>query len=185
VAGKINTPLVVRPPAPPWQPRTARFFGPVLPPLVTGKPPDRTFNLRAGVGTVFNRRCAVGTVFNRRASVGTLFNLRASETMSVPSNLSFFQGEDVQLNFYVTPPTDITGWTLTGTVQNKLGGTTAFTFTPSILDAGRGWIQVTWPRSNTSALTPGDYVWDVRRTDSGKNTVLAHGEATVKQPVTS
>jgi hypothetical protein len=126
----------------------------------------------------------VGTVLKLRASVGTIYYLRASQAMSVPSNISFFQGEDVQLNFYVTPPTDVTGWTLTGTVKDKLGGTVQFTFTPSILDAGRGWIQVTWPRSNTSALTPGDYVWDVRRTDSGKNTVLANGEATVKQAVT-
>jgi hypothetical protein len=184
VAGKLNAISVVRPPAPPWQPRTARFFGPIIPPLVKGKPPDRAFTIRASAANVFRLRAAVGTMFNLRSAIGSLFNLRASEAMSVPSNLSFFQGEDIQLNFALTPPTDITGWTLTGTVQNKLGGTTAFTFTPSIVDAGRGWFQAGFARAQTSNLSPGDYVWDVRRTDSGKNAVLAHGEITLKQPVT-
>jgi hypothetical protein len=133
---------------------------------------------------VFWLRASGSTVFNQRASAGTVFNLRASEAMSVPSNLSFFQGEDIQLNFALTPPTDITGWTLTGTVQNKLGGSTQFTFIPSIQDAGRGWFQAGFARAQTSNLSPGDYVWDIRRTDSGKNAVLAHGEITIKQSVT-
>jgi hypothetical protein len=104
--------------------------------------------------------------------------------MSVQSNLEFFQGEDVLLTFTLTPPQDMTGWTLAGTVRDKLGGTSQFTFTPTVTDAGRGIFTATWSRSNTSALAPGDFVWDVRRTDSGKNTVLAHGQITVKQPVT-
>src|SRR4051794_1726099 len=105
--------------------------------------------------------------------------------MSVQSNISFFQGEDLLLTFTMTPPTDISGWTLSSTVKDKLGGTTQFTPTYAITDAGRGVFTLTWTRAQTSALTPGDYVWDVRRTDSGFNKVLAHGEATCKQPVTA
>lgn len=106
--------------------------------------------------------------------------------MSVQSNLVFFQGEDILLTFTMNPPTDITGWTLTGTIKDKLGGTTQFTYTPTITDAGRGVFTVSWTRGQTSALAaPGDYVWDVRRTDSGKNTVLAHGQIKLKQPVTA
>jgi hypothetical protein len=104
--------------------------------------------------------------------------------MSVQSNIPFFQGEDLLLNFTMQPPTDLTGWTLTSSVKDKLGGTVQFTPTASIVDAGRGKFQVVWPRSATSALAPGDYVWDVRRVDAGGNSVLAHGEATCKQPVT-
>jgi hypothetical protein len=70
---------------------------------------DRMFWLRAAATNVFTLRASVGTLFNLRASMGTVFSLRASETMSVPANLSFFQGEDIQLNFALTPPTDITG----------------------------------------------------------------------------
>jgi hypothetical protein len=105
--------------------------------------------------------------------------------MSVQSNLEFFQGEDILLTFSLVPPQDITGWTLTGTVRNQLGGTSQFTFSPSVTDAGRGVFTASWSRSQTSGLSPGDYVWDIRRTDSGKNTVLAHGQITVKQPVTA
>jgi hypothetical protein len=104
--------------------------------------------------------------------------------MSISSNLNFFQGEDVLLNFNLSPPQDITGWTLTGTVKDKLGGTVQFTFTPTITDAGKGLFQVAWSRAQTSALNPGDYVWDVRRTDAGNNSVLANGEITLRQPVT-
>jgi hypothetical protein len=104
--------------------------------------------------------------------------------MSVQSNIAFFQGEDVVLTLTMTPPTDITGWALVSTVKDVLGGTTQFNPTCSITDAGRGVFTVTMGRAQTSGLIPGDFVWDVRRTDSGKNAVLAHGEITVKQPVT-
>jgi hypothetical protein len=104
--------------------------------------------------------------------------------MSVQSNLTFFQGEDILLTLTMTPPTDITGWTLLSTVKDELGGTTQFNPTVSATDYGRGVFTVSLSRAQTSALTPGDYVWDVRRTDSGKNAVLAHGEITVKQAVT-
>jgi hypothetical protein len=175
IAGKLFSPLIVRPDVP-GRMRTGiwrRLGWPILPAVPFTKT-DRVFWLRA----------AAVVAFHPCAAVGTVFNLRASEAMSVPSNLSFFQGEDIQLNFAVTPPADITGWTLTGTVQNKLGGATQFTFTPSIQDAGRGWFQASFARAQTSNLSPGDYVWDIRRTDAGKNAVLAHGEITIKQPVT-
>ncbi len=175
VPGRLPVPLVVRSDA--WSRMRPGLWHPIGLPSVPAAPfakTDRIHWLRA----------AARTVFDGRAAIGTAFNLRASEAMSVPSNISFFQGEDIQLNFALNPPTDITGWTLTGTVQNKLGGTTQFTFTPSIQDAGRGWFQASFPRTQTSNLPPGDYVWDIRRTDSGKNAVLAHGEITLKQPVT-
>jgi hypothetical protein len=105
--------------------------------------------------------------------------------MSIQSNLVIFQGEDVTLNFQMTPAQDISGWTLSGTVKPYLGGSASFTFTPTVVDGGRGQFRASWPRGNTSGLSPGDFVWDVRRTDSGANTVLAHGQLRVKQPVTS
>lgn len=126
-----------------------------------------------------------GNAYCLRAGTATTWALRASQAMSVPSNISFFQGEDLELDFTLTPPQDMTGWTLTGSVKDKLGGTLQFNPTVTITDAGRGLFKAVWPRSSTTALAPGDYVWDVRRTDAGKNTVLAHGEATCKQPVTA
>lgn len=173
-AGRVPRNLVVRPTLLP-----ARRVWLVLRPLSAGVPlitnPDRLYGLRV----------AVGTRFQRSANGMTLWALRASDAMSVPSNISFFQGEDLELDFTLTPPKDMTGWTLTSSVKDKLGGTLQFNPTVTITDAGRGLFKAVWPRGSTSALAPGDYVWDVRRTDAGSNTVLAHGEATCKQPVTA
>jgi hypothetical protein len=189
MAGGVLPPRVIRFP-PPWSllRGMARQFGPLFPPPPTIAPPVRVFLVRAKIGSSvqpFSLRAGRGTNLNLRAGVAALWNLRASQTMSIATNLAFFQGEDILLNFALFPPADITGWTLTGTVKDKLGGTTQFTFTPTITNAGKGLFQVSWPRSQTSALNPGDYVWDVRRTDTGQNSVLANGEITLRQPVTS
>jgi hypothetical protein len=105
--------------------------------------------------------------------------------VSIQSNFTIFQGEDVRLNFQLTPAQDVTSWTLTGTVRNSLGGASQFTYTPVIDDGPRGQFHVSWTRAQTTGLAIGDYVWDVRRTDSGNNSVLAHGAFQCKQPVTS
>jgi hypothetical protein len=147
-------------------------------------PPDRVYRRRASVATTFTLRADVATLLVIRASVKTTFTVRASDPMSVPSNFAFFQGEDVLLKFQLTPPQDMTGWGLTCSVKNQLGGPLQFNPAVTITDAGRGQFQASLPRAQTSTLAPGDYVWDVRRTDSGSNTVLAHGELTCKQPVT-
>jgi hypothetical protein len=152
----------------------------------TGLPPPvgqgRPIALVASVGTVLSITTSAGNVYALVAMVQTTFNLVTG--VSVQANIPFFVGEDLTLNFTLVPLTDITGWTFQSTVKNKLGGTTQFSPTVSITDAGRGKFQAVWPRASTSALAPGDYVWDVRRIDSGFNTVLAHGEATSRQPVT-
>jgi hypothetical protein len=148
------------------------------------QPPHRTYRLHASVATTLRLRGEVVTTLLLRASVKTTHFRRASDSMSVPSNFQFFQGEDVLLKFQLTPPQDMTGWSLMCSIKDKLGGTLQFNPAFIITDAGRGQFQASLPRSSTSALSPGDYVWDIRRTDSGANTVLAHGECTCKQPVT-
>jgi hypothetical protein len=109
--------------------------------------------------------------------------------MSITSNLTFFRGEDVTLNFTLQPPRDITGWTMTFTVRTTLGGTIQFTKTVgagiTIVDAGRGLFQVAVASADTAALTVGRYVWDVRREDAGSKTTLADGFLTLKQEVTA
>jgi hypothetical protein len=103
--------------------------------------------------------------------------------MSVQSDIAIFAGEDVTLNFQLGPPQDVTSWTFTSNVKDKLGGTVIFSPAITVVDGGRGRFKATFTRAQTSGLQ-GNYVWDVRRTDSGFNTVLAHGELTVRQPVT-
>jgi hypothetical protein len=138
--------------------------------------------LAANMGTRLNLSASARAAFALAAEARTTFYLGAG--VSVQANIPFFQGEDLTLNFTLTPLTDVTGWTLVSTVKDKLGGTVQFNPAVTITDAGRGKFQAVWTRTQTGALAPGDYVWDVRRTDAGNNTVLAHGEATCRQPVT-
>jgi hypothetical protein len=99
--------------------------------------------------------------------------------MAFNYNLRWFPGEDITLNFEVTPPQDISTWAMTFTVRSAPGGTTQFTKTVgggiTITDGGRGRYKVQINAADTSGLAVGDYEWSVKRTDTGFVTVLAHG----------
>jgi hypothetical protein len=165
-------------------PRKARRFktrgGQIGPPPASGL--GRKILLAASAGTRLNLTASARAKLVLAAEARTTFYLGAG--VSVQANIPFFQGEDLTLYFTLTPLTDVTGWTIVSTLKDKLGGTVQFNPAITITDAGRGKFQAVWTRAQTGALAVGDYVWDVRRTDAGNNTVLAHGEATCRQPVT-
>jgi hypothetical protein len=154
-------------------------------PAAAAPAPQRTYRLPAAVAVTWTLASEAATGPRLAAAPQTVRFLAASFPMSVQSDVAFFQGEDLTLNFQMTPAQDVTGWTLVSTVRDKLGGTVQFTPPVTITDAGRGRFKVVWPRASTSALAAGNYVWDVRRIDSGNNAVLAHGEATCRQAVTA
>ncbi len=105
--------------------------------------------------------------------------------MSVTSHLSFFRGEDLTLDFQMTPPVDVTGWTITLKIADSLGGSVQVTKTASITDGPRGRFRVTLASADTAALAVGRYVWDARRTDSGSKATLADGTLDLRQEVTA
>jgi hypothetical protein len=109
--------------------------------------------------------------------------------MSITSEITFYRGEDVTINFTLQPAQDITGWTMTFTVRDKLGGTSQFAKSVgagiTITDAGRGQFKVAIASADTSGLAVGRYVWDVRREDSGSKATLADGFMTLRQEVTA
>ena len=105
--------------------------------------------------------------------------------MSIPSNFSFFRGEDVVLDFQHSPMEDITGWTIALKVADTLGGTVQFTKNATITDGPRGQFRVTIASADTASLTAGRYTWDARRTDSGAKATLAHGEIDLRREVTA
>ena len=104
--------------------------------------------------------------------------------MSITSNLSFFRGEDITVDFTMTPPLDITGWTLSLEVANNLGGTVQFTKSATIVDGPRGRFRVTIASADTATLAVGRYVWDCRRTDAGNRATVADGGIDLRQEVT-
>jgi hypothetical protein len=105
--------------------------------------------------------------------------------VSVTSHLSFFRGEDVTLDFQLTPPIDITGWTISLKMADSLGGTVQFTKSATITSGPEGRFRVTIASADTSGLAVGRYVWDARRTDSGNKATLADGTLELRQEVTA
>ena len=104
--------------------------------------------------------------------------------MSLTTNMTFFRGEDITLDFTMTPPMDITGWTLSLEVANTLGGTIQFIKSATIVDGPRGRFRVTIASADTSSLAVGRYVWDCRRTDAGNKATVADGSIDLRQEVT-
>ena len=84
--------------------------------------------------------------------------------------IEIYQGEDVTLDFTMNPVIDITGWTLLLTVK---GG---FTAGGSVVSGPLGTFTVALTDDNTDSLIPRKYLYDVWRTDSGSERVLARGE---------
>jgi hypothetical protein len=106
--------------------------------------------------------------------------------MSITSNLSWFRGEDITIDFTMTPVVDVTGWTISFTLKDTLGGNTqtGFPIAATIVDGSRGRFRVAIPSSATSSVAVGRYVWDVRRTDAGNRTTLADGYLDLRQEIT-
>ena len=105
--------------------------------------------------------------------------------MSTQTAISFHQGEDVTITVTVTS-TNITGWTLKGTLRMPGSSQAAYIaqVNGTITDAANGVFTVKFLRAHTVDLIPTDYLWDATRTDSGSQTVLAYGTATLKAAAT-
>lgn len=124
------------------------------------------------------------TTLALRAAAANVFTKESSDLMSITSNIVFFRGEDVTLNFQMNPPVDVTGWSITFTVADQLAGSVQFTKTATIIDGPRGQWQVTIANADTASLAVGRYVWDARRTDSGARSTLADGYIDLRQEIT-
>lgn len=109
---------------------------------------------------------------------------KASDRMSISSTLTFFRGEDLTLDFQLTPPADVTGWAITFQLADQLGGTVQVTKTATVTDGPRGRFRVSLASADTATLAPGRHVWDVRRTDNGSRATLADGFLDLRQEVT-
>lgn len=112
------------------------------------------------------------------------------------SLIDLVRAQDVALRFTADRPRSLSGWSVSFTLRTRLGGTAVVTKTVgsgvTLTDAGRGVLTVSLAKADTSSLTltaalaSGEgYVWDLKRTDSGNNVVLARGELILAQEVTT
>lgn len=104
-------------------------------------------------------------------------------------NLAIFKGETVILPFQLvvagtTTPVDINGFTLELTVRRKATDTVVvLQAAATITDHVNGLYQFQFSHAQTVAVAAGVYAYDVQRTDSGSETVLAVGSFTITQEV--
>jgi hypothetical protein len=102
--------------------------------------------------------------------------------MSMLSLFFWHVGEDLVITFTATTPTPIAGWTLQLWIYNsrtdpQAGNPALFTTAnAAIMDPVKGIFTFTLAAANTSAIGVGNRWLQVRRIDSGENTVLAEGK---------
>lgn len=95
--------------------------------------------------------------------------------MATESTITVFRGERATLNFTMSPVVNITGWTLAFTVAARANSSTKLiAATPSIVSGTDGTFRVSLTTTNLN-IAPGHYYFDVWRTDSGYEEVLAYG----------
>ena len=109
--------------------------------------------------------------------------------MATTQDIVLVRSDDYTLRFALAPPRSISGWSITFQVRDSLGGTSRMVKTVgsgiTVRDSGKGIFEVAIAKGDTSGLTPGSFVWDCKRTNSGSNTQLAQGGLLLKQEVTT
>lgn len=91
----------------------------------------------------------------------------------------FFKAEDQKIRWMVHStaniPQDITGWTILFKLAPDQGDANVVSKTASITTAV-GVCEVSVAAADTNGLDAGTYWYQLERTDSGFNSVLAHGD---------
>ena len=114
--------------------------------------------------------------------------------MPPEQTIRLIRAQDLTIKATMSPPRDITGWSIRFEVRDALGGTSALSKTTAsgitISDGGKGMLSIALAKADTSSLTVSaslaagkGYVWEVRRTDAGSTAVLARGQLILEQEV--
>lgn len=92
-----------------------------------------------------------------------------------------YRGEDAIISGVMNPVVNINGWTLQFTAAKKLNKVAKLIGPKSatIVSGPAGTYTIPLTAAETTALTPGSYVWDLWRTDVGVAEVVAIGTFTV------
>jgi len=99
--------------------------------------------------------------------------------VATTNNIALYRGEDRLIQFTMSPVEGITGWTIVCSVKQAFTDTAPLSSTSAtVLNGPQGVFSVLFSSSMTT-LDPGDYVYDVQRTDSGQVAVLSIGKLTI------
>lgn len=105
--------------------------------------------------------------------------------MAEPLQLGpWYRGEDLAPVFTIKPVEDITGWTISLRVKvNKTDAASLLTITASNTTPASGIFTVAISAAQSATLSPGTYVVDIWRTDSGSACALGDGTVSVLNTV--
>ena len=106
--------------------------------------------------------------------------------MAINTDFSLLRLEAGTLNVELTPPTNISGWSLLFQAKKYFGGESGLinAYAASgynnvsginVHNAGAGMFSVAIPAGATSGWNYGNYAFSAQRTDSGFQTVLSQG----------
>jgi hypothetical protein len=98
-------------------------------------------------------------------------------TLAINQTIEIYRGEEVELPFTLTPVTDISGWTIQFTVAKGPNSSikTIDTMAGTITSAVDGEFSVNLTAEVTGGINPGNYYYDVWRTDADSERVIAAG----------
>lgn len=116
--------------------------------------------------------------------------------MPPEQTLRIIRAQDLTIKAMMNPPRDMTGWAITFEIKDRLGGSSIVSKTVgsgiTITDGPRGIITITLAKADLSGQTVSSglsstygYVWNIKRTDTGNNVVLARGQMILEQEVTA
>lgn len=102
------------------------------------------------------------------------FTAGAGVVAAQAQKASWYQGDDVLMTFTMSPVVNISGWVILYSQKNRFGGTLESLHAATVTDGPNGIFTVLQPGSDTlNAAAFDGHVAEVRRTDSGAQTVLA------------
>lgn len=152
--------------------------------------PSLYWNRSTDLGLYWNRSTSIALGWDRATSLAlgwsrqVSFSLTWSDSMAIPGQFSFFRGEALTLTFTAATATSILGWTLVFTVKkNQNDASATLSITPTITDSTNGIMTVGLTKAQTLALIYQSYQWDLQRTDSGSEAVLAIGTMAPKHQI--
>jgi hypothetical protein len=95
--------------------------------------------------------------------------------MPIVQSINVYRGEDITLNFTMTPKVDITGWTISLTVAKAFDmNSKVFQVTAGITNGPNGNFSVILPSALLN-INPDKYAYDVFRTSPGNARILSVG----------
>lgn len=81
-------------------------------------------------------------------------------------------------------PLNLSGYTVAAQLRKSYGSTTAYDFSSSVYDASSGKIQIALTDSETSAIKPGRYLYDIEITSGASKTRVAEGLVIISPEIT-